>query len=381
MKIGIITLPFNSNYGGLLQTYALQSVLRQMGHEVWSVNRRNRIMPFKFKILTSSSRLIKSIMNRKAGVIRSWATAKEELIVDQHTNRFIRENIRTTDFLKSEKEFAKLSRYEFDAYIVGSDQVWRPKYSPCLANHFLGFIESTSKIKRISYAASFGVDNWEYTPEQTEECRKLVTKFNAVAVREDSAVKNCKDNFGIDALQVLDPTLLIAKEEYIRMVEKDNIPKCNGTLLTYVLDKSPDKQEFIKSIVKETGLNEVSIMPKSLFRDAGRKKINDCIYPPVTAWLRGFMDAEYVITDSFHGTAFAIIFNKPFLALGNTKRGMTRFTSLLKIFGLEDRIILSADSHLIEKLYEPIDFHHVNEILKTKQKEAVTFLADSLKSV
>lgn len=379
MKIGIITLPFNSNYGGLLQAFALQSVLKQMGHEVWSVNRRNRIMPFKIKVLSSSNRLIKSILNRKIGVIRSWATAKEELIIDQHTNRFISENIRTTDFLKSEKAFAGLTRYGFDAYVVGSDQVWRPKYSPVLENHFLGFINDNEKMKRISYAASFGVDNWEYTPQQTEECRKLVSKFNAVAVREDSAVKLCKDNFGIEALQVLDPTLLVAKEEYIRLVEKDNIPKCNGTLLTYVLDKSPDKQEFIKKIARETGLTEVSIMPESLFRDAGRKKINDCIYPPVTAWLRGFMDAEYVVTDSFHGTAFAIIFNKPFLALGNAKRGLTRFTSLLKIFGLEDRIILSVDSHLTEKLYVPIDFQRVNEILKARQHVAFTFLTDSLK--
>lgn len=379
MKIGIITLPFNSNYGGLLQAFALQTVLKQMGHEVWSVNRRNRIMPFKFKVLSSTNRLIKSIIRGKMGVIRSWATAKEELVIDQHTNRFLSENIQTTDFLKSESDFEKLSRYKFDAYVVGSDQVWRPKYSPCLANHFLGFIDGTVNPKRISYAASFGVDNWEFTPEQTDECRKLLAKFNAVSVREDSAVKLCKQNFGIDATQVLDPTLLVSKEEYIRLVETDKIPGCNGSLLTYVLDKSPDKQEFIKKIILETGLTEVSIMPKSLFRDAGRKKINDCIYPPVTAWLRGFMDAEYVVTDSFHGMAFAIIFNKPFLALGNTKRGMTRFSSLVKLFGLEDRIILSADSHLTEKLYSPIDFHHVNEILKTKQLEAYKFLSDSLK--
>jgi hypothetical protein len=379
MKIGIITLPFNSNYGGLLQAFALQTVLKQMGHEVWSVNRRNRIMPFKFKVLSSTNRLIKSIIRGEMGVIRSWATAKEELVIDQHTNRFLSENIQTTDFLKSEKDFEKLSRYKFDAYVVGSDQVWRPKYSPRLANHFLGFIDGTVNPKRISYAASFGVDNWEFTPEQTDECRKLLAKFNAVSVREDSAVKLCKQNFGIDATQVLDPTLLVSKEEYIRLVEKDKIPGCNGSLLTYVLDKSPDKQEFIKKIILETGLTEVSIMPKSLFRDAGRKKISDCIYPPVTAWLRGFMDAEYVVTDSFHGMAFAIIFNKPFLALGNTKRGMTRFSSLVKLFGLEDRIILSADSHLTEKLYSPIDFHHVNEILKTKQLEAYKFLSDSLK--
>jgi hypothetical protein len=379
MKIGIITLPFNSNYGGLLQAFALQTVLKQMGHEVWSVNRRNRIMPFKFKVLTSSNRLIKSIISGKMGVIRSWATAKEELIIDQHTNRFLSENIRTTDFLKSEKDFEKLVRYNFEAYVVGSDQVWRPKYSPRLANHFLGFIDSTANPKRISYAASFGVDNWEFTPEQTDECRKLLAKFNAVSVREDSAVKLCKENFGINATQVLDPTILLPKEEYIRLVEKDNIPKCDGTLLTYVLDKSADKQEFIKKILVETGLTEVSIMPKSLFRDAGRKKINDCIYPPVTAWLRGFMDAKYVVTDSFHGMAFAIIFNKPFLALGNTKRGMTRFTSLVKLLGLEDRIILSADSYLTERLYVPIDFQKVNEILKTKQLDAFKFLSESLK--
>jgi hypothetical protein len=379
MKIGIITLPFNSNYGGLLQAFALQTVLKQMGHEVRSVNRRNRIMPFKIKVLSSTNRLIKSIINGKMGVIRSWATAAEELVIDQHTNRFLSENIQTTDFLKSEEDFEKLVRYKFDAYVVGSDQVWRPKYSPRLANHFLGFIDDSVKTKRISYAASFGVDNWEFTPEQTGECRKLVAKFNAVSVREDSAVELCKQNFGIEATQVLDPTLLVPKEEYIRLVEKDKIPKCAGTLLTYVLDKSPDKQEFIKKIILETGLNEVSIMPKSLFRDAGRKKINDCIYPPVTAWLRGFMDAEYVVTDSFHGMAFAIIFNKPFLALGNTKRGMTRFSSLVKLFGLQDRIILSADSRLTEKLYVPIDFQHVNEILKTKQLEAKKFLSDSLK--
>lgn len=379
MKIGIITLPFNSNYGGLLQAFALQSVLKQMGHEVWSVNRRNRIMPFKIKVLSSANRLFKSIRKREAGVIRSWATAREELIIDQHTNRFISENIRTTNLLKSEKEFAGLTRYGFDAYVVGSDQVWRPKYSPCITNHFLGFSGDYARIKRISYAASFGVDDWEYTPGQTEICRKLVHNFNAVSVREDSAVSLCKAHFGIEAQQVLDPTLLVPREEYIRLVEKDSIAECQGTLLTYVLDKSPDKQEFINKIARETGLQEVSIMPKSLFRDAGRKKINDCIYPPVTAWLRGFMDAEYVVTDSFHGTAFAIIFNKPFLALGNSKRGMTRFSSLLKLFGLEDRMIHSTEGILTEKLYIPVDFIHVNEILRIKQQEALAFLNSSLK--
>ena len=378
MKIGIITLPLNPNYGGLLQAFALQKVINQMGHDTLTVNRKSRDMPLSFKILSATNRIIKSIVNRKMGVIRSWATPKEVQIIDQHILRFIRENIRTTHLLKTDKEYKALSRYGFHAYVVGSDQVWRPKYSTSLSNHFVGFVDDNAGVKRVSYAASFGVDNWEYTPEQTHVCKELISKFKAISVREDSAVKLCKEHFGVDALQVLDPTLLLPKEEYIRLVENDAIPANPKALLTYVLDKTTEKRDFIQKITRETGLTEISIMPKSLFMNAGRKGINDCIYPPVTAWLRGFMDAEYVITDSFHGTAFAILFNKPFLALGNTKRGMTRFTSLLKIFGLEDRIITSTDELLTERLYQPIDFSHVNKILDTKRKEAFAFLSEAL---
>ncbi len=379
MKIGIITLPFNNNYGGVLQAYALQSALRRQGHEVITIYRHNPIMPFHIRVLSSLNRLFKSIRSRKSMVIRSWATTREELIIEGHINRFIRENISTTPLFKNERDFAGLSVYGFDAYIVGSDQVWRSKYSPSLRNHFFGFINDADKTRRISYAASFGVENWEFTQGQTRECSKLVSMFNAVSVREDSAVQLCKENLGIDAVQVLDPTMLIEKEEYISLVERDKIAPCNGTLLTYVLDKSPAKQEFIRQVETAKNLKSVSIMPKLLFRDAGIKKIADTIYPPVTEWIRGFMDAEYVITDSYHGMVFAIIFNKPFLALGNTKRGMARFLSLLRLFNLEERMAISTDEKLMDKLLTPIDFDRVNMILKIKKEESLLFLKNSLK--
>ncbi len=380
MKIGIVTLPFNSNYGGLLQAFALQSSLRNMGHEPTTVYRRNPIMPLHIQIISSANRLAKSILNHKMGVIRSWATAEEELIIDQHTNRFISENISTTEMLKSERDFSGMNDKGFEAWVVGSDQVWRPKYSPSLSNHFLGFVTDSFKAKRVSYAASFGVDQWEFSPDQTEKCRKLLLKFDAVSVREDSGVKLCGENLRVEAKQVLDPTLLLPKEEYIRLVEKDSIAACDGTLLTYVLDKAPDKIDFIRKVAEEKGLRVISIMPKSLFRDAGRKRIDDCIYPPVTAWLRGFMDAECVITDSYHGMVFAIIFNKPFLALGNSKRGMARFSSLLKLFGLEERMALSTEENLMGKLNAPIDFSKVNDILMVKRHESLAFLENSLKT-
>ena len=379
MKIGIITLPFNANYGGLLQAYALQSVLKQMGHDVLTVNRLTRGMPLKMKVLSLGRRLILRLFFQKKVVVRTWPTAKEESITNQHTNRFITENIRTTELIGSERHFSRLEKYSFDAYVVGSDQVWRPKYSPCLNNHFLGFLGHNSKIKRISYAPSFGVENWEYTPKQTSECSLLAKKFVAISVREDSAVDLCKKHLGVDAVQALDPTLLVSKEEYVKLVENDNIPKLGGTLLTYVLDLTPEKKGIIQSVMDELNLVPVSVMPKSLFKEAGSRKLENCIFPPVTEWIRGFMDAEFVVTDSFHGTVFSIIFNKPFLAVGNSKRGMNRFASLLRMFDLEDRLILTADDMKRIKLNTPIDFGKVNLTLKNKQQQALSFLNNSLK--
>ena len=101
---------------------------------------------------------------------------------------------------------------EYDAFIVGSDQVWRPSYNQHLEQAFLNFTENWKNVKRIAYAASFGVDNWEFTKKQTKECKRLVQKFDFVSVREDTAVNLCKEHLGIEATHVLDPTLLLSAD-------------------------------------------------------------------------------------------------------------------------------------------------------------------------
>lgn len=378
MKIGIITLPFNANYGGILQAYALQSVLRKMGHDAVTINRLTRGVPFHMKMLSILRRLGLKLLGKSNVVVRNWPTSGEESILNQHTNRFINENIRSTHVFKSENDFKTLGKYGFEAFVVGSDQVWRPKYSPDLKNHFLGFITDSEKVKRVSYAASFGVDNWEFNDTQTADCSILAKKFDAISVREDTAVKLCNEKLGVDAIQVIDPTLLISKEEYVSLVEKDGIAKCEGTLLVYVLDNTESKQKMIDKIGEELKLKQVSIMPEMLFREGGPQNLKKCIFPPVTAWIRGFMDAEYVVTDSFHGTVFSIIFNKPFLAIGNKKRGITRFSSLVNMFGLNDRLILSEVELKLDRLKTPIDFGNVNKILKQKQQQATEFLEKNL---
>ncbi len=376
MKIGIVTLPFNWNYGGILQTYAMQQALKELGHEAVTINRNTVLTSLKLKVLLVVRRSILRILGKKV-IVRPWPTKAEEKIIRQHTDKFISDYIATTHLLKSEAGFANLEKYNFEAFIVGSDQVWRPKYSPVLENHFLGFLNNNSTVKRIAYAASFGVDNWEYSDEQTAACRELSSLFNAVSVREDSGIDLCEKYLNVQAEQVLDPTLLLPKEKYVQLIEKEGIKPFNGKLFNYVLDITPYKNEFISKVSEQFGMTAFSSTAGS-FRDLGKKHLNECIFPPVTQWIRGFMDADFVITDSFHGTVFSIIFNKPFISIGNATRGITRFTSLLKTFGLEERLILEINEHALDIANTPIDYVVVNQILEKERDKSIKFLTKAL---
>lgn len=379
MKVGIVTLPFNSNYGGILQAYALQSVLKKMGHEVETVNRVSKGQPLYFKILSFGKRFVLRYLFGKKVVVRTWPNKKEKAITAQHTKRFIDKHIKLTRFLNTEGEFKHLNKDGFEAWVVGSDQVWRPKYSPSLSNHYLGFLPEDDKSVKISFAPSFGVDKWEYSPTETADCAKLVGRFNAVSAREKSGVELCKKHFGVEAKHLVDPTMLIEKEEYLRLIEKDNLPAQDKKLLTYILDKNTRVKEIVKKAEDYLGTESFSTTREKSFKQVGRKGLSQCIFPRVTEWVKGFDDAEFVITDSFHGTVFCIIFNKPFIALGNTKRGMSRFSSLLQMFDLEDRLVTEKDFDVDEKLNSKIDFERVNKILEEKKKEAFAFLQQTLK--
>ena len=379
MKIGIITLPFNSNYGGILQAYALQKVLIDKGHEVQNVNRFSKGIGIstKMKVLSFGSRFIKRYLFGKKVPVRIWPTKKEQEYMAQNTYRFIKENIQLTKYVNDDAQLSTLNHDGFNAFVVGSDQVWRPRYSPKIENHFFEFVTDQS-IKKIAYAASFGVDHWEYSEIQTANCKKLASQFKAISVRENTGVELCKKHLSIDALQVLDPTMLLDKADYEALVAKDQLPERKENLLTYVLDISPEIKATIEKVEQILNLKSFSTMPENLFRYVGKEKIDECIAPPVTNWIKGFMDAEFVFTDSFHGTVFSILFNKQFVSIGNTKRGVTRFTSLLSMFGLEDRLLTESDLDIEKRINNKIDYDRVNKLLNEKREEAISFLTEAI---
>lgn len=372
MKIGILTLPFGKNYGGMLQTYALQQALMKMGHECTTINLR----PVHEKP-TLTNKLKKNHLLRKLLGKRFAFDAKEEALIQQYTNLFIKQHIRTTSLVYA-GETDKLGGYDYKAYIVGSDQVWRPNYTPNIRHYFFDFLKDKPEAIKIAYAASFGVDDWEFSAEDTKACAALAQKFNAISVREKSGIEQCRRYFGVDHVkQLLDPTLLLDKEDYIRLVKDETSESENNQLTAYILDPTEDKLKTVNRISSDLGLHtsEFILLPTPKNRP---KSITPYILQPVTQWLHSFINARYVITDSFHGTVFAILFNKPFITIANKERGFSRFSSLLETFKLQDRLVHNEKEITPELIHAPIDFNQVNDILRQEREKAISFLRESL---
>lgn len=382
MKIGILTQPLHNNYGGLLQNHALQQVLIRAGHEVETLDQQSRRVGWLHaKLYRIKLRLLHIVFPHKYKKPHYVPTKTEMSVIRRNTSRFIETCINRSSSIHKKEDFVSVAKSkQYGAYVVGSDQCWRPRYNQFLSSMFLDF-DQRPNIKRIAYAASFGTDQWELTPEQTAMAAPLAQKFDLVTVREDSGVGLCKDYLNVKALHVLDPTMLLTSEDYIRLIEQEKEPKSAGTLFNYILDPDAKKSVFIQKVAAVRGLKPFQVLPKCQAevrtKEDIKNRIEDCVYPGVTAWLRAFMDADMTIVDSFHGMVFSILFNKPFWVIGNASRGLSRFASLLKVFYLEDRLL---DVNQLQKvdIDRPIDWASVNSILEQKRNECMNRLLSEL---
>lgn len=376
MKIAILTQSLGNNYGGLFQNYALQTILKRKEFEVCTLD-------WEWIRSSSTKAYVRMIVDRllMRNCERTYKlTHDEDVTIHQHVYHFRDTYIMHTDKFKSHGDFVEYEKMvEPDAYIVGSDQCWRPKYNPFQGEMFLNFV-SRSDVKRIAYAASFGTDVWEFP---NILYAKMASLFDLITVREQSGVKLCHDYLGVEAYHVLDPTLLLDKEDYVRLIEMEKEPESEGDLFFYILDPEPRIVDKIKEFGTEYGMKPFMVLPKykEEYRTEENVKsnLNDCVYPSPTKWLRGIMDAKMTIVDSFHGMVFSIIFNKPFWVIGNVKRGMSRFTSFLDQFGLEERLV---DISSIDKvnLFAPIDWNRVNEIRTQKKQDSLSILFKALEN-
>ena len=305
MRIGILTLPLHTNYGGILQAYALQTVLERMGHEVKVFDKRaiDISVPPLWKIpLLYTYRYLKKIsVDSKIIINREYRKKKEFPIIKKNTQKFIDRYIHTFGI----DCFDELHNDDFDAIIVGSDQIWRPKYFIRLwggdfSNAFLNFTSSWNVI-RIAYAVSFGTNEWEIPMDQIDILSKLSNNFHSISVREKDGLELCSSYLSIHAEQVLDPTLLLNTTDYVSISREHWENNTDTQLFCYVLDRNDEINKLTEIVSKHKGI------PPFFFNNNNiQDDIESRIYKTVERWIQSFVEAEFIITDSYHDCVLSI---------------------------------------------------------------------------
>ncbi len=355
MKIAILTFQWanNKNYGASLQSYACRKLVEKVSKaEIVKIIDYNPI-PLKLK---------------------------EKLKVSFFTStfkffQFNKKFLQLTQVCKNEKVLKELNN-EYDTFIVGSDQVWRGIwFLESKTHYFFDFVNKDKK--KIAYAASFGVDNWEGTPKLTKKIEPLIKKFEHISVREKSGVDICKNVFNVEAEWVLDPTLMLNRDEYQPIL--DDYTKKNHLKKKYIaymiLDHQKEIFNFSEEISKKLKLELINIRG---FK--GRKLgIKMDIFNKVSQWLTYLKDSELLITDSFHCTVFSLIFHRKFIVIANKKRGTARLESLLSMVGLEDRLITNIEKCNIEEIInKEINYEEVDKKIEKERERSLIFLKKAL---
>jgi len=357
-------MPLCANYGGTLQNWALQQVLIKMGHEPITLR-----FPVMYQGMSSVHYWLKVFPIQLARFIaHKFIGGKYEMPMTigpwkksvMGMERFVDEHINVTEYLPN-LSMDDVRRYGVEALIVGSDQIWRPVMYDAVKYYFLGFAKD-SDILRIAYAPSVALDRWPYKEETTVQLRELIKQFTAVSVREESSVKLVKDNLGIDAQWALDPTMLLKKEDYLDVCKNVQMSE-TPFVFAYILDMTEEKREMAERTAKAVGCSV-------RYLTADKVKSDDTI----EKWLANFRDATYVITDSYHGTVFSLIFQKQFFCFYNTFRGNARMDSLKKISGLDDRFV--TDCQEIQN--DNINYTEVEQRFRIMNHKSISFLEKTL---
>lgn len=334
MKVSIITYHDEDNYGATLQAYATYRAVKELGYEPEIIN-----LHMKHKI-SLPSKLVFGLKRCRFNSFRKRYMPNKTRIytsVDQ-----LRENPPVSD-----------------VYLVGSDQTWNPTISKDYAlAYFLDFGKDNQK--RISYASSFGTNTWiDSNVAKKDNVKMLLSRFSTLLVREDKAVEICKNVFGLNARQVVDPVLLFPS--YPELTGKIKQTK---EIVTYKILNDPEFYSRAVELGRHFGCDIRSIGSMRCL-----KGIKTAYPERIEKWIENIASARYVFTDSFHGTVLSLLYHKQFVIYVGDKRKMTRITSLLGMLGMTDRIFSNADSlnNIAEKMSTQIDYSYVDEVLNKQR--------------
>lgn len=339
-KVAIVTIE-SLNYGNRLQNYALQEILKSLNCSVKTLHRVHESRT----VTSCAKRMAQNILQTKAAKFRQFDV-----------------NIDFSDIILGKDDYPNGLAEEFDYFVVGSDQVWNPYYA--FAGGECDFLTFAKNDQKISYAASFGVS---IIPEKKEiEYAEYLKSFKSISVREHQGAIIVKKLSGRDATVVLDPTLLLDEEDWMK-VEKKSLCRPKGKyIFVYALgDKTDRFEEKIKQLKEKYEIFDVRSVQKN------GKELP--IGPSEFLYL--IRNAEEVLTDSFHATVFPIIFHKKFVTFNRPGLNMnSRIESLAELTGAKNRLTECGDLNCETE----INYVNVDRILEEERRKSFDFLKDAL---
>lgn len=348
MKIALLTIWHEKNYGAELQAYATIKLLQKFGHQVEMINIR-------------LSDMRKGNMNGKIyNLICKFTPGHKKF------NEFWNTHIPMTRRYKTITELQKDPPVA-DIFMVGSDQVWNPELTKDFSLlYFLNFGSDNSK--RVSFASSFGTTSWNY-PEIQHEVTQLLKRFNYITCREESGVSLLRDFFGVKSTNIVDPTLILG--DYKNLIP-NTIEK--NTLLYYPLGTDIELEIFANKLSEELQLIPINNNKKELF--LGRLEWNRT---GIEEWLQNIAESKFVVTRSFHGLVFSLLFHRNF-AIVATKNGRnSRIIDLLSLIGLTDRFYDTFDSLYSSKPWKKeIDYNIIDHRISIIRKNSINELKSIL---
>ena len=337
--VGVIGLWYGRNYGSMVTYYALHKTLTDMGLSVLMIN--------------------------------NPLGKKDEILTKTHPMRFANDYYDISD-IYSLGNLYKLNNI-CDSFIVGSDQLWNYYLSRTYGHYYyLSFADNNKK--KIAYGTSFGSNKYKASDGYKALAEGYMKQFDHISVREDFAVDMCKELFDVDAEWVTDPVFFCKAEDY-KLIEKEREEcKDQDYILAYILDPYKEKTDAILHVAKRLNkkvkviLDEVPVRfeenVKNMLLSDEIDSVEILRNVDLKEWLYCFGHSSYVITDSFHGTCFAIIYRKNFTAILNQKRGGLRFAALLNKFDLKSRLVPDAKSVIDHPMIDqPVDYSNPEKLI------------------
>ena len=369
IKIGTITFHGAQNFGSALQTYAMQEFIKSLYGEAGKdclyrvINYRTEFQKNFYSIYKSVKKPKNIIKNAIAFKHRSALKVKSQKFED-----FLSNYINLTDEVSKTCELETFAS-AFDFYISGSDQIWNVRAADFESAYYLEFVKSG---KKLSYAASFGPLKIDWGVYNKEKYSALLSQYSAISVRETGSADNVKELIGKDCEINVDPAFLLTKGQW-KSIQSNANYHGGGYILLYCLEPSKEQLSMAKSISKKLNL------PILVTRYNNK---NDMINGFVKKYDCGPLDflsyidnAALVLSSSFHGTAFSMIYNKPFYVFGGMKD--SRISSILKIAGIEERSIEKYED--IDRVnLEKVNFSVVNEMINNEREKSKNYLKNAL---